>query len=123
MGTPGGEKGKGMKGLLALTLAARGVALLLAGAASAKPPERFTLPIKYSGSASCGGFDDVWEGSIEVSGMTTFDKAGNPVADIAHVKRVETNWRSDDPSASMTGTGSFTLRYDYATDTEANTGQ
>jgi hypothetical protein len=123
MGTPGGEKGNGMKGLLALAAAACGVALLLAGTASAKPPERFTESFTYSGSASCGGFDDVWEGSIQISGMTTFDKAGNPVADIVHIKRVETNWRSDDPSASMTGTGSFTVKYDYATDTEANLGQ
>ena len=112
-----------MKGLLVSTAAACGAALLLAGAASAKPPERFTDSITYSGSASCGGFNDVWEGSIEISGMTTFDKAGTPVADILHLKRVETNWRSDDPSVSMTGTGSWTVHYDYATDTEANTGQ
>ena len=83
-----------MKGLLASAAVACGVALLLAGAASAKPPERFTDSFTYSGSAPCGGFDDVWEGSIEVRGMTTFDKAGNPVADIVHFKRVETNWRS-----------------------------
>ena len=89
-----------MKRLLVSAAAACGATLLLAGAASATPPERFTDSFTYSGSASCGGFDDVWEGSIEVSGMTTFDKAGNPVADILHVKRVETNWRSDDPSAS-----------------------
>ena len=63
------------------------------------------------------------EGSIESSGMTTFDKAGNPVADIVHVTRVETNSRSDDPSVSMTATGSFTIHYDYATDTETDTGQ
>jgi hypothetical protein len=72
---------------------------------------------------SCGAFDDVWEGTIELSGMTTFDKAGNPVADIVHFKRVEKNWRSDDPSVSMTATGSWTVHYDYATDTETNTGQ
>lgn len=119
----GEEKGKGMKGLLASAAAACAVALLLAGAASAKPPERFTDSFTYSGSASCGAFDDVWEGSTEISGMTTFDQAGNPVADILHIKRVETNWRSDDLSASMTGTGSFTVKYDYATDTEANLGQ
>jgi hypothetical protein len=112
-----------MKGLLASTAATCGVALLLAGAASAKPPERFTESFTYSGSASCGGFDDVWEGSIEASGMTTFDKAGNPVADIVHFKRVETNWRSDDPSVSITGTGSFTVHYDYATETESVTGK
>src|SRR4029453_9789490 len=123
MGTPGGEKGKGMKGLLASAAAACGLALLLAGAASAKPPERFTDSFTYSGTASCGGFDDVWEGSIELSGMTTFDKAGNPVADIVHFKRVEKNWRSDDPSVSMTATGSWTVHYDSATDTETNTGQ
>ena len=112
-----------MKGLLASAAAACGVALMLSGAASAKPPERFTDSFTYSGSAPCGAFNDVWEGSIEVSGMTTFGKAGNPVKDIVHFKRAETNWRSDDPSASMTGTGSFTLIYDYATDTEANVGQ
>jgi hypothetical protein len=112
-----------MKGLLASAAAVCGVALLLAAAASAKPPERFTESFPYSGSASCGGFNDVWEGSIEARGMTTFDQAGNPVADIVHFKRVETNWRSDDPSASMTGTGSFTIKYDYATDTESNLGQ
>ena len=112
-----------MKGLLASTAAACGVVLLLASAASAKPPERFTESIPYSGSASCGAFNDVWQGSIEVSGMTTFDKAGNPVADVVHIKRVETNWRSDDPSVLMTGTGSFTIKYDYATDTESNLGQ
>ena len=111
-----------MKALLGLT-AACGVALLLAGAASAKPPERFTESFPYSGTMSCGAFDDVWEGTIELSGMTTFDKAGNPVADIVHIKRVETNWRSDDPSVSMTGTGSSTDHYDYATDTLSTTGK
>ena len=111
-----------MKGLLASTAAACGVALLLAGAAVGKPPERFTDSFTYSGSASCGGFNDVWQGSIEVSGMTTFDKAGDPVADIVHFKRVETNWRSDNPSVSITGTGSGTDHYDYATDTIATTG-
>ena len=111
-----------MKALVALT-AACGAALLLAGATSAKPPERFTESFPYSGSMSCGAFDDVWEGTIELSGMTTFDKAGNPVADIVHFKRVERNWRSDDPSVSMTATGSWSVHYDYATDTETNTGQ
>ena len=112
-----------MKGLLALTAAACGAALVFAGAALAKQPEHFTDSFSYSGSASCGGFDDMYEGSLELSGMTTFDKAGNPVADIVHVKRVERNWRSDDPSASMTATGSYTIHYDYATDTETDTGQ
>jgi hypothetical protein len=112
-----------MKALLASIALACGVGLLLVSAASATPPERFTDSFTYSGSASCGGFDDVWEGSIEVSGMTTFDTAGNPVADIVHIKRVETNWRSDDPSVSMTATGSFTVHFDYATDTETDTGQ
>lgn len=112
-----------MKGLLASTAAACGVALLLASAASANPPERFTDSFTYSGAASCGAFDDVFEGSIEASGMTTFDRNGNPVADIVHVKRVERNWRSDDPSVSMTLTGNWTVHYDYATDTEAVTAQ
>jgi len=112
-----------MKALLVSAAVACGVALLLVATASAKPPERFTDSFTYSGSASCGAFDDVWEGSIEISGMTTFDKAGDPVADIVHIKRVETNWRSDDPSASMTATGNFTVKYDYATDTETNVGQ
>src|SRR5262245_49406908 len=112
-----------MKGLLASTAAVCGVALLLAVAASAKPPERFTDSFTYSGTASCGGFNDVWEGSIEVSGMTMFDKAGNPVAEIVHVKRVETNWRSDDPSVSMTGTGSWTDHSDFAAETTSTTGQ
>ena len=111
-----------MKGLLASTAAACGVALLLAGAAAGKPPERFTDSFTYSGSASCGGFNDVWQGSIEVSGMTTFDKAGDPVADIVHFKRVETNWRSDNPSVSIRGMRSGTDLYDYATDTIATTG-
>jgi hypothetical protein len=123
MAIPGGEKRCGMKGLLGSTAAVCGVALLLVGAASAKPPTRFTDSFTYSGSGSCGAFDDVWEGSIEVSGMTTFDKAGNPVADIVHFKRVETNWRSDDPSVSMTGTGSWTSHFDYATETESVTGR
>jgi hypothetical protein len=112
-----------MKGLLVSAAAVCGVALLLAATASAKPPERFTDSFTYSGSASCGAFNDVWSGSIELFGMTTFDRAGNPVADIMHLKRVETNWRSDDPSVSMTLTGSFTVKYDYATDTEADLGQ
>jgi hypothetical protein len=123
MHSRGEKRGKGMKGLLASAVAACGVALLLAGAASAKPPERFTDSFTYSGSVSCGAFDDVWEGSIEVSGMTTFDKAGNPVMDIVHFKRVETNWRSDDPSVSMTGTGSWTEHTDHAAETTATTGQ
>ena len=112
-----------MKGLLVSAAAFCGLALLLAATASAKPPERFTDSFTYSGSASCGEFDDVWAGSIEISGMTTFNKSGDPVADIVHFKRVETNWRSDDPSVSMTATGSFTLKFDYATDTEADLGQ
>lgn len=112
-----------MKRLLAAIATACGAALLVAATASAKPPERFTDFEPYSGSASCGAFDDVYQGSVTFSGMTTFDKAGNPVMDVAQNTRVETNWRSDDPSVSMTLTATWTSRYDYATDTETNTGQ
>jgi hypothetical protein len=112
-----------MKRLLTAAVTACGVALLIVGTATAKPPERFTESFTYSGAATCGAFDDVWEGSMEISGMTTFDKAGNPVMDVVQNKRVETNRRSDDPSVSMTLTGSWTTRYVYATDTETNTGQ
>jgi hypothetical protein len=112
-----------MKRFLTAAAAACGVALLVAATAAAKPPERFTDSFTYSGSVSCGAFDDVWEGSVELSGMTTFDQAGNPVMDVVHSKRVETNWRSDDPSVSMTLKGTWTTRYDYATDTETNIGQ
>ena len=112
-----------MKRLLTAAAMACGVALLVAATASAKPPERFSDSFTYSGSGSCGAFDDVWTGSVEFSGVTTFDKAGNPVMDVVQNKRVETNWRSDDPSVSMTLTARWTSRYDYATDTETNTGQ
>ena len=47
--------------------------------------------------------------------MTTFDKAGNPVADIVHFKRVETNWRLRRPVRLDDGDRELTLKYDYAT--------
>lgn len=112
-----------MKGFLALTAAACGAALLFAAAGSAKPPDHWTDFGTYSGSTSCGGFNDVYQGSVVSSGMTTYDKAGNPVTDIVHQTRVETNSRSDDPSASITATGSWTVHYDYATGSETDTGQ
>jgi len=106
-----------------VTVAAMGAAVLaLAASAWAKPPERFDDQFDYSGQVSCGAFDDVWEGAITLHGITTFDKQGNPVSDVVHFQRTETNWRSDDPDTSMTLTGSWTVHYDYATDTETDTG-
>jgi hypothetical protein len=110
-----------MRGPFALA-AACGAVLVLAASATATPPERFTDSFDYSGTTDCGTFVDVFEGSVEARGMTTFDKAGNPVKDIVHVTRKETNWRADDATVRFSMTSSFNVVYDYATDTETNDG-
>ena len=69
-------------GSLGLACAACAVA---AGVALGAPPERFTDVQDYSGSASCGTFDDMYAGHLEISGMTTRDAQGNPVRDVVHI--------------------------------------
>jgi len=111
-----------------IAVAAMGAAVLaFAASAWATPPQRFSDSFDYSGQSSCAqfglGFDDVWEGTITFHGITTFDKEGNPVRDVVHFQRTETNWRSDNPDAAMTATGSWSIYFDYAADTETDHGQ
>ena len=96
--------------------------LVGAGAALAVPPEHHTDSEDYNGSASCGTFSDVYVGHLEVSAITTFDRAGNPVRDVVHIRGWETNSRSDDPSVSITAKRNWTIVYDYASETEMNAG-
>jgi len=100
-----------------------GATLIFVGAASAAPPDHFTDTDDYSGAASCGTFDDLYEGHLDVRGITTFDKNGNRVRDVVHVSGWERNWRSDDPSVSITAKRNFNVTYTYATDTEKDAGQ
>jgi hypothetical protein len=110
-----------MKKLVSLVLACAAVAVA-AGVALGAPPERFTEVVDYSGSASCGTFDDMFAGHLEIAGMTTRDAKGNPVRDVVQIRGWERNWRADRPSVSMTAKRSFTVIYTYATDTEKNAG-
>jgi hypothetical protein len=103
--------------LLAGLAAAVSAAVALAG-----PPEHFAYTSDYSGSASCGTFNDVYQGHLEISGITKFDRGGNPVQDVAQVTGWERNWRSDDPSVSFTAKRTFTVIYDYATNAETDLG-
>jgi hypothetical protein len=105
-----------------LTLLGALTAGLLAAAALAVPPDHHTDSQDYSGGSSCGAFTDLYEGHIDATGITRFDRQGNPVEDVVHVTGWERNWRSDRPSVSFTAKRSFTVHYDYATDTESDTG-
>jgi hypothetical protein len=105
-----------------LLVAASVVVLCVAGVASATPPEHFTDAIDYDGTSHCAGFDDVYSGHLAVNGITTFDSAGSPVRDVVQFRGWETNYRSDDPSVTITGKRNFTVIYDYATDTETDFG-
>jgi hypothetical protein len=96
--------------------------VVAATVALAAPPERFTDVRDYSGSASCGTFDDQFAGHLEIAGTTTLDTEGNPVRDVIHVSGWERNWRSDRPSVSITAKRDFTVIYAYATDTEKHAG-
>jgi len=78
-------------------------AAAFAVAAGAGPPEHFTDADDYSGVAPCAGFDNLFEGHLDISGMTRFDKQGNPVEDVVHISGWERNWRSDRPDVSITG--------------------
>jgi hypothetical protein len=99
--------------------------MLVLGIASvgfAAQPAHFTDSIDYDGSSACTGFDENYVGHLDVQGMTTYDKAGNPVRDVVHLKGWETNTRSDDPSVSITAKRNFTIIFDYASDTEKDAG-
>ena len=74
-----------------------------ASVARGAPPERFTDVVDYSGSASCGTFDDMYAGHLEIAGMTTLDAEGNPVRDIVRISGWERNWRSYSPTMSRVG--------------------
>ena len=63
-----------------LTLVGVIAAGLLTAAALAIPPDHHTDSEDYSGGASCGAFTDLYEGHLDASGITKFDKQGNPVA-------------------------------------------
>src|SRR6476646_1644366 len=73
-------------------------AALLAAGALAVPPDHHTDSEDYSGATSCGGFNDLYEGHLDSSGITKFDKQGNPVEDVVHITGWERNWRSDRPN-------------------------
>jgi hypothetical protein len=92
------------------------------GVALGASPDRFTEVREYSGSASCGTFDDRFAGHLEIGGSTTLDTAGNPVRDVIHISGWERNWRSDRPSVTITAKRSFTVIYTYATDAEKTVG-
>jgi hypothetical protein len=107
----------------AALVAAVGVfALASAGGALAVPPDHHTDSDDYSGSSSCGSFNDNFYGHLDASVVTTFDKAGNPVKDIVHITGWEVNYRSDKPSVAITAHRSFTIIYTYATDSERDVG-
>ena len=100
------------------TLAAGG----LAAVASAGSPDHFTDSEDYSGSSPCGSFDDMYQGHLDVSGITKYDTAGNPVEDVVHISGWERNWRSDRPSVSITAKRQFNVTFDYATSIEKDSG-
>jgi hypothetical protein len=97
-------------------------ALAPAGNAVAVPPDHTTDSFDYGGTSSCGSFDDVFVGDLDVRVVTTYDRAGNPVRDIVHLSGWETNYRSDMPSVSLTGHRSFTAIFDYASGAERDLG-
>ena len=99
-----------------------GVAMACAGVARAVPPVHHTDVADYSGSTSCGTFNDVYFGHLDVSVISTYDKDGNPVKDIVHISGWETNYRSDMPSVSITARRNFTEIYTYATDSDRTVG-
>ena len=107
---------------VAMAVASLAAGLVLASAATAAPPTRNTDSVDYSGSASCGAFNDMYEGHLDISGITTVDRDGNPVRDVIHISGWERNWRSDRPSVSMTAKRSFTVVFVYATGVESNNG-
>ncbi len=94
----------------------------LTAGALAVPPDHHTGFRGLLRRTSCGAFNDLYEGHLDASGITKFDKQGNPVSDVVHITGWERNWRSDRPSVSYTSKRSFTVHYDYATDTESDTG-
>jgi hypothetical protein len=91
-------------------------------AAVASPPDHFTDSDDYSGVALCDGFDNYFEGHLDVSGITRFDKQGNPVEDVVHISGWERNWRSDNPQVSITAKRQFNVTFDYATSVEKDSG-
>lgn len=93
-----------------------------AAAASAVPPDHFTDSEDYSGSAPCGSFDNLYQGHLDISGTTRFDQNGNPVQDVVHISGWERNWRSDRPAVSFTAKRQFNVTFDYATNTEKDSG-
>ncbi len=112
-----------MSKLLVMAAAAwAAVTLAVVASAMASPPLHHTDSDDYSGSTPCGSFNDLYEGHIEAHGITTFDAEGNPVKDVVHISGWERNWRSDDPSVSITGKRNFNVTYVYATDTETDVG-
>ena len=90
--------------------------------ALASPPDHFTDSFDYSGSTSCGPFEDVYQGHLEFAGITKFDKQGNRVADVYHVSGWEKNWRSDRPNTVITAKREANEVFDFATGTRRESG-
>ena len=92
------------------------VSALAMTATSSAAQDRWTDSFDYSNSAPCATFTNLWSGHADERGMTTYDKAGNPVKDIVYQTGSELDWRSD-TLASFSVRWSFTIVYDYASDT------
>jgi hypothetical protein len=116
------REGTMSKRLVVAAAACVAVALAVVASAMASPPTHHTDSADYSGSSPCGSFDDLYEGHLDVHGITTYDAEGNPVKDVVHISGWERNWRSDDPSVSITAKRNFNVTYVYATDTEKDAG-
>jgi hypothetical protein len=116
------KEGRVSKRLVMAAGACAAVMLAFVASAMASPPTHFTDSDDYSGSVSCGSFDDLFEGHLDVRGITTYDADGNPIKDVVHISGWERNWRSDQPSVSITAKRDFNITYVYATDTEKDAG-
>jgi|tagenome__1003787_1003787.scaffolds.fasta_scaffold20974172_3 hypothetical protein len=83
-----------MRRSIVLLLLAVGMLIVWSGTASAQRPDVETDSFSYSGSSSCGSFNDNFAGKGTVRDTTFFDPAGNPVREHIRISVRETDVNS-----------------------------
>jgi hypothetical protein len=83
-----------MRRSIVCLLFAVGMLMAWSGTASAQRPDAETDSFSYSGSSSCGSFNDNFAGTGRLRDTTFFDAAGTPIREHIHIRARETDTNS-----------------------------
>ncbi len=114
------RKGGTMRRIVALSTIALG--LVLAGSATAAPPDQQTFQRQGTVEFDCGSFLDVFTRASTIHQLTFYDANGVAIRQVLHVHRVSTDTNSV-TGKTRNSSGDFTITSDLVTGSMTIVGQ